>query len=150
MEKCKNCGNEFEGEFCPKCGTPVNHQENVGVQENAQKVKAKCANCGAELEEGAVFCPKCGSRTNNYMNMSGVATVEDMYLADHVMGRHFIYRIGGAAALLIAIVMSLAYVLPTVLSGSGGFRSMIVIFAIYLAGALVYDIAIIVMSAVSI
>ena len=150
MEKCKNCGNEFEGEFCPKCGTPVNRQENASVQENAQKVKVRCANCGAELEEGAVFCPKCGSRTNNYMNMSGVATIEDMYLADHVMGRHFIYRIGGAVALLIAIVMSLAYVLPTVLSGSGGFSSMIIIFAIYLAGALIYDIAIIVMSALSI
>lgn len=44
MSKCKNCGTEYEGNFCPNCG-----QKNGPV---------KCKNCGAEFEGN--FCPNCG------------------------------------------------------------------------------------------
>ena len=33
--KCTNCGNDFEGKFCPECGTPAPRS-------------ATCPNCGAE------------------------------------------------------------------------------------------------------
>ncbi len=49
MNKCTKCGKEFEGQFCPECGT-------------AAEEKAICANCGAELTPGAEFCPSCGSK----------------------------------------------------------------------------------------
>ena len=45
--KCSNCGMEFEGNFCPECGTP------------AQKTVIKCPNCGTEFKGN--FCPQCGT-----------------------------------------------------------------------------------------
>ena len=45
--KCANCGKEFEGNFCPQCGTP------------AQKTVIKCPNCGTEFKGN--FCPQCGT-----------------------------------------------------------------------------------------
>ncbi len=47
MNTCKNCGKEFEGKFCPECGT-------------AAHTKPVCPNCGSELNEGAKFCSNCG------------------------------------------------------------------------------------------
>ncbi|MBD5100803.1 MAG: leucine-rich repeat protein [Clostridiales bacterium] len=46
---CKNCGKEFNGKFCPYCGTPVEEQSsNV------------CPNCGSERVSDAKFCVNCG------------------------------------------------------------------------------------------
>lgn len=42
--KCAYCGNEFEGKFCPQCGTPA---RNV------------CPRCGARVN--GKFCPECGA-----------------------------------------------------------------------------------------
>lgn len=47
MYKCKKCGREFEGNFCPDCGE----------KRPADKF---CPKCGAELSEGQKFCPNCG------------------------------------------------------------------------------------------
>ncbi len=47
MNKCSKCGAEFEGNFCPECGTPS----------QAPKV---CPKCGAQLKENVKFCPNCG------------------------------------------------------------------------------------------
>lgn len=47
MPKCKNCGNEFEGNFCPACGTKA--EENT-----------LCPNCGGEIKRDAQFCTRCG------------------------------------------------------------------------------------------
>lgn len=43
---CSNCGNEFEGKFCPECGTP------------APKAIA-CPTCGAQIT--GKFCSECGT-----------------------------------------------------------------------------------------
>ena len=47
MNKCTKCGTEFEGKFCPECGTAVSG-------------KPGCPRCGSELNEGVKFCPNCG------------------------------------------------------------------------------------------
>ncbi len=46
MYKCKKCGREYEGNFCPDCGE--------------KRTGNFCPNCGSELEEGRNFCPNCG------------------------------------------------------------------------------------------
>lgn len=48
--KCKNCGNEYEGNFCPACGTPA---------EKSTLVPRTCAKCGNQYEGN--FCPACGT-----------------------------------------------------------------------------------------
>ena len=47
MNKCAKCGTEFEGNFCPECGTP-------------SQAPQKCPKCGAELKENIKFCNNCG------------------------------------------------------------------------------------------
>ena len=46
---CKNCGKEFEGNFCPECGTRIEQQEMT-----------QCPNCGAERVDNGKFCVNCG------------------------------------------------------------------------------------------
>ena len=45
---CKKCGAKFEGNFCPKCGTP------------AEEALTVCPKCGQERGAGDRYCPKCG------------------------------------------------------------------------------------------
>ncbi len=45
--KCTKCGTEFEGNFCPNCGTSRN-------------AEALCPQCGKPRKENARFCPDCG------------------------------------------------------------------------------------------
>lgn len=45
---CKQCGAQFEGNFCPKCGTPA--QEEMTV----------CPKCGQGRADGDRYCSKCG------------------------------------------------------------------------------------------
>ncbi len=47
MNKCPNCGTEFEGKFCPECGESIS---NTKI----------CPRCGAECASGAKFCNMCG------------------------------------------------------------------------------------------
>lgn len=47
MNKCANCGTEFEGGFCPECGTKA-------------ATPSFCPQCGTPMKEGASFCSKCG------------------------------------------------------------------------------------------
>lgn len=47
MHKCMNCGTEFEGKFCPECGTPWQEEKT-------------CPQCGAKLSGSAKFCNECG------------------------------------------------------------------------------------------
>ncbi len=45
MQTCGKCGTQFEGKFCPNCGTP------------AQKF---CPNCGEPVGANVKFCSNCG------------------------------------------------------------------------------------------
>lgn len=48
MNKCKNCGMEFVGRFCPECGAKL---EEPSV----------CPNCGSTVVQGSRFCNLCGT-----------------------------------------------------------------------------------------
>lgn len=47
MNKCQNCGRDFEGKFCPDCGTRADG-------------KRICPDCGEEVGAGEQFCSECG------------------------------------------------------------------------------------------
>lgn len=44
---CTNCGNEFEGKFCPKCGTSVdNNQGTYQPPTESGPIGTQCPKCG--------------------------------------------------------------------------------------------------------
>lgn len=47
MNKCYKCGAEFEGKFCPHCGTKY-------------EVEKACPQCNTKLDGNAKFCNNCG------------------------------------------------------------------------------------------
>ncbi len=47
MHKCLNCNTEFEGKFCPECGTQWQEEKT-------------CPQCGTTLAGNAKFCTECG------------------------------------------------------------------------------------------
>lgn len=47
---CPNCKQEFDGKFCPECGTKL-----------IEKSMRMCPNCKVEVE--SKFCPECGAKT---------------------------------------------------------------------------------------
>ena len=47
---CPNCKQEFEGKFCPECGTKL-----------IEKTQRICPNCNIEVD--SKFCPECGAKT---------------------------------------------------------------------------------------
>ncbi len=47
---CPNCKQEFDGKFCPECGTKL-----------IEKTQRICPNCNIEVE--SKFCPECGTKT---------------------------------------------------------------------------------------
>ena len=58
---CKNCGKEFEGQFCPECGTKANELQ-------------KCPVCGKERVDGEKFCANCGY---NYIQQNTVPATQN-------------------------------------------------------------------------
>ena len=46
--KCSKCGTEYEGNFCPKCGTAANLEQET------------CPVCGNVREDGKRYCSGCG------------------------------------------------------------------------------------------
>ena len=65
MNKCRNCGTEFKGKFCPECGTPIpinarTHENRIQQQLDVQESKAQqmktCPTCGFRYR--GTFCPR--------------------------------------------------------------------------------------------
>ena len=47
---CPNCKQEFDGKFCPECGTKL-----------IEKTQRVCPKCNIEVDSN--FCPECGTKT---------------------------------------------------------------------------------------
>ncbi|MCD8205118.1 MAG: hypothetical protein LUD29_00680 [Clostridia bacterium] len=62
MSTCKKCGTEFEGNFCPECGTKFNYAR-------------VCRSCGEEVR--GRYCIKCGTY---YRDVAPEPTVSDVVL----------------------------------------------------------------------
>lgn len=68
--KCNNCGNEFKGKFCPKCGRRV--QDDFA-----------CPVCGRERNDGEKFCSNCGY---NFDGQNKVASQEFIHNGGNKFG----------------------------------------------------------------
>lgn len=55
MNNCFKCGQEFEGNFCPKCGSKYEETKT-------------CPTCGATLDGSVNFCNNCGYRFDTEEN----------------------------------------------------------------------------------
>lgn len=98
---CLNCNEEFEGLYCPACGTRFNAVEKI------------CPNCSTRYFSDA--CPKCGlkksdvphnlyTRTTSYINNSAAGKNGLIAFILAIMGIFFGF--GGIIFGIIAIVMS--------------------------------------------
>lgn len=56
--KCKKCGNDYEGVFCPQCGTKSD--------------STACTNCGIAFSGN--FCPKCGQSAHTTQGFAHATT----------------------------------------------------------------------------
>jgi hypothetical protein len=84
--KCSNCGTDFNGKFCPECGTPsphlnsyskdhdqnnshttINKSEQQSVQQDNTTFEI-CSNCGATLFAEQIFCPICGKKIERVLD----------------------------------------------------------------------------------
>ena len=69
MNKCRKCGTEFEGKFCPKCATPVVSQpENAAPNDEQFKI---CPICRQPYK--GKFCPRgCGLTNGTVAKKKGL------------------------------------------------------------------------------
>ncbi len=66
MNKCKNCGREFEGKFCPDCGIAIEERSDVALQtesdfQDCTAEEAEKTDCVYESESYGKVCPNCGT-----------------------------------------------------------------------------------------
>lgn len=57
--RCLKCGTEFEGSFCPECGTKA----EPDTYDNTERAYTKCRNCGTEYD--GMYCPECGTKAKD-------------------------------------------------------------------------------------
>ena len=53
--KCKNCGSEFEGKFCPECGTKAEAETTAASQQVPPVLKAKPAEIGEKKPKKPIY-----------------------------------------------------------------------------------------------
>lgn len=69
--KCQNCGNEFEGKFCPQCGTPVAQAPNVDQQPNQTSFGQQFTNPNTAPYSQQTFTNQPNIDANGKKKMSG-------------------------------------------------------------------------------
>lgn len=114
MNKCYKCGREFEGQFCPDCGTKY----------EAEKT---CPDCGATLDGGVNFCNHCGHRftedapspkarkENNFVEKVKTFFVNTFNSTKTWIVNHKKQSIGilaGTASLVLVCVLVFALIIP--------------------------------------
>lgn len=76
--QCSKCGTEFEGNFCPECGTPSEQGSRVAGKQGF------CTNCGEPIN-GRV-CLNCGHKNNTthkYCQFCGKTIVNQAAICVH-------------------------------------------------------------------
>lgn len=103
MNKCTNCGTEFDGKFCPECG-------QKWVDKNS------CPQCGSKLAADVKFCPECGHRVGLSednkpdTNVRKRKSADDIEFAKWLNG--ILRYVPMALALLFAVLLPLLYIAP--------------------------------------
>lgn len=90
MTKCRNCGKEHDGAFCPYCGTRAEEG-------------AVCPKCGAEIEEGAVFCRHCGNRISTDEQQKSVVIKNETKRDLDFSARMNYYMVGKRSRIMLFI-----------------------------------------------
>lgn len=106
MNKCTNCGTEFDGNFCPECG-----QKREG--------EITCPQCGNKVANNANFCLMCGHRIaqqpehgNEVKTKQKDKSLDTAALAARVFG--LLRYVPMALTLLFAVLLPLLYIAPIV------------------------------------
>ena len=100
MKKCSNCGEEFEGNCCPNCGTWTEESRI-------------CPRCGNKQNAGANFCNYCGfsfggAPDNRPQKNGGSSFKEKMSKVGKWMKKHLFIVIPVAIVLVVAIILACA------------------------------------------
>lgn len=104
MKKCLNCGTEFEGQFCPECGSKW-QEEKI------------CPNCGSKLEANVKFCNNCGYDFNvKPVQIQQVATGSAYQAPAKVSS----VKLSIIASVIIALVLVMIIIWAVISSSSSG------------------------------
>lgn len=105
--KCSKCGTEYEGNFCPKCGTAADPNCNV------------CPKCGQARTDNDRFCKNCGYDYQNHQaNRTGNIGTSAVAAIKRVPKKIWI-TIG---AIIVAAAILLAILIPTISFLTNKFR----------------------------
>ena len=105
--KCSKCGTEYEGNFCPKCGTAADPNCNV------------CPKCGQARTDNDRFCKNCGYDYQNHQaNRIGNIGTSAVAAIKRVPKKIWI-TIG---AIIVAAAILLAILIPTISFLTNKFR----------------------------
>lgn len=107
--KCEKCGTEFEGNFCPNCGTPSEAGKNI------------CPKCGQARSGADRFCKNCGYDFNGVDKSAktGAATAGGAAAAIKRVPKKVWIRIGVVVAVIAVL---LAVLIPTISHFTNKFR----------------------------
>lgn len=100
MYQCQNCGREFEGNFCPACGT-------------ARQEALICPNCGGNIEPQAKFCPQCGCPIADAAPASAIGA-RSSALSRAPLGKTILAFLPATLLLLLSLLLWAFFAAPAV------------------------------------
>lgn len=108
--KCEKCGTEFEGNFCPNCGTPSEAGKNI------------CPKCGQARSGADRFCKNCGcdfNGTEKSLKTGAAAFGSAAAAAIRRVPKKVWITVG---VVVVAIAVLLAVLIPTISHFTNKFR----------------------------
>ena len=125
MHKCLKCGQQFDGKFCPECGTKwidpeacpkcgAHHEPNAKFcQECGARLdgKVNCPKCGALMDATAAFCGECGASLRVQGNGKAVSSVGAVAVEKTAKGEKvkFILTLSGLILIMLSALMGLVF-----------------------------------------